>query len=236
MTVYVDNTHLPGYYPHGPGRQAASCHLFADTQTELHAFAVRLGARRSWFQPGPARGDRSGPYWHYDLSAGKRQQALRLGARAVTWHQAIQIIRDRDRRADRAKLADQANHAAGLAYRADDYARASRLLALARQADPARAALWAERASRVHAAARARAAQVTRPDDPRPLDQIIAARHDAAGIRADNPAIQFIASWNTHRQAAARQAQPEPGPSGESEPGPGTQPEGTGGRQPGAGS
>lgn len=42
---------------------------------ELHAFAARIGLRRSWFQP------RSVP--HYDLSPGKREQALRAGAEFV---------------------------------------------------------------------------------------------------------------------------------------------------------
>jgi hypothetical protein len=220
MTVYVDDAHIPATIRNGPARHTSTwCHLFADTQDELHAFAARLGLRRSWFQPGPARRDGSpSPYWHYDLTARKRQQALRLGAHAVTWHQSAQIIGDRDARAERARLADQASHAAGLAYQAGDYVKASRLLALARQADPARAALWAKQADRVHTAARARAADVAGPGDPRPLDQIIAARYQAAGIRADDPAIQFIACWNTQRQAAAHQAQPGPSPSGEGEP------------------
>jgi uncharacterized protein DUF4031 len=220
MTVYVDDAHIPATVRTGRAAHTpAWCHLFADTHDELHAFAARLGLRRCYFQPGPARGDGApSPYWHYDLTAGKRQQALRLGARPVTWHQAIQIIRDRQAAAERTNLADQANHAAGLAYRAGDYAKASQLVALARRADPARAPVWAERASRVHAAARARAAQVAGPDNPRPLDQIIAARHQAAGIRADDPAVQFIAAWNAQRRTAAHQAQPQPGPGGEGEP------------------
>jgi len=238
MTVYVDDAHIPATVRNGPARHTSTwCHLFADTPGELHAFAARLGLRRSWFQPGPARGDGSpSPYWHYDLTAGKRRQALRLGARAVTWHQAIQIIRDRDAQAERTNLADQASHAAGLAYRAGDYVKASRLLALAHRADPARAALWVERVGRVHAAARARAAEVAGPSDPRPLDQIIAARCEAAGIGADDPAVQFIACWNTQRQAAARQAHSEPGPGAQGEPGLAAQPGDAGDTQREAGS
>ncbi len=220
MTVYVDDAHIPATIRNGHAAHTSTwCHLFADTQHELHAFAARLGLRRCYFQPGPARGDGSpSPYWHYDLTAGKRQQALRLGARPVTWHQAIQIIRGRRAAAEHANLADQASHTAGLAFHAGDYARASRLLALARRADPARAAVWAERARRVHAAARARAAQIAGPDDPRPLDQIIAARCDAAGIGAGDPAVVFIAGWNTQHLTADHQAQPEPGPDSEGGP------------------
>jgi hypothetical protein len=221
MTVYVDDAHIPASIRNGPARHTSTwCHLFADTQDELHQFATRLGVRRTWFQPGPARGDGSpSPYWHYNLSVGKRQQALRLGARPVTWRESIQIIRDRETWAERTKVADQASHAAGLAYQTGDYARASRLLALAHLADPSRALPWAEWADRIHAAARAQAADVAGPGDPRPLDQIVRARCAAAGVCAGDPAVRFIADWNAQRWAAARQAQTEPGPSGEGEPG-----------------
>src|SRR2546423_1744197 len=64
---------------------------------------------------------------------------------------------------DRAHIADQASTAAGWAYRAGDYVKASRLLGLAREADPARAPLWAERAALVHAAAPEQAAKVAGP-------------------------------------------------------------------------
>src|SRR5437763_17045483 len=113
MTVYVDDAHIRATVRNGPARHTTAwCHLFADTQDELHAFAARLGLRRSYFQPGPARGDGSpSPYWHYDLTASKRQQALRLGAHAVTWRQSLQIIRDREARAARAEVADQASRA-----------------------------------------------------------------------------------------------------------------------------
>jgi hypothetical protein len=57
-------------------------HLIADTQDELHRFAIgTLGLRRSYFQPGKLRGDGSpSPFWHYDLTSGKRWQAIRHGA------------------------------------------------------------------------------------------------------------------------------------------------------------
>jgi hypothetical protein len=49
------------------------CHLTADTLEELHAFAAKLGMKREWFQD---KVDRP----HYDLTPGKRLQAIRLGA------------------------------------------------------------------------------------------------------------------------------------------------------------
>jgi hypothetical protein len=55
----------------------------ADTEDELHVFAARLGLKRSWFQPG-SRPEAA----HYDLTAGKRSQALVLGAVSETWREA----------------------------------------------------------------------------------------------------------------------------------------------------
>ena len=40
---------------------------------ELHDFAGKLGLRRDWFQPHPS-------HPHYDLTARKRDAAMRLGA------------------------------------------------------------------------------------------------------------------------------------------------------------
>lgn len=50
------------------------CHLTADTEDELHAFAAKLGMKRAWFQGPPHHRP------HYDLTPGKRLQALGLGA------------------------------------------------------------------------------------------------------------------------------------------------------------
>jgi hypothetical protein len=65
--VYVDQLRDWGW------RLGPSCHLIADTNEELHAFAARLGLKRAWFQA-----KSSGP--HYDLTASKRAIAVRLGA------------------------------------------------------------------------------------------------------------------------------------------------------------
>lgn len=52
-----------------------SCHLFSDTGDldELHEFAAKIGVKRGWFQD-----DERLP--HYDLTAGKRQFAVKQGA------------------------------------------------------------------------------------------------------------------------------------------------------------
>jgi hypothetical protein len=75
MTVYVDPLVDWGTLATARGpRHTVWCHLTADTQDELHAFAAALGLRRSWFQ-------HAGDWrWHYDITAPKRATALRHGA------------------------------------------------------------------------------------------------------------------------------------------------------------
>lgn len=55
--------------------RAGSCHLTIEPGGDLerlHGFAAELGLKRVWFQP------KSTP--HYDLTPGKRQMALDMGA------------------------------------------------------------------------------------------------------------------------------------------------------------
>lgn len=71
MTVYVDDMQRAARV----GRlNAVWSHLMADSDDELHAFAAKLGLRRSWHQkPGT-------PISHYDVTEPKRRLALKLGA------------------------------------------------------------------------------------------------------------------------------------------------------------
>lgn len=80
MSVYVDDGFVDGDW----GVWSGGGHMQADTLGELHAMADRLGLRRSWFQSKPGRPWRD----HYDLTAGKRDLALRLGAIPVTRREA----------------------------------------------------------------------------------------------------------------------------------------------------
>lgn len=80
MAVYVDSAGIPATVGRNTSRWS---HLTADTKDELHAFAERLGLRRSWFQTCKNRRmcpPERCPHWHYDVTAGKRAQALRMGA------------------------------------------------------------------------------------------------------------------------------------------------------------
>ncbi|MGV8932504.1 MAG: DUF4031 domain-containing protein [Luteimonas sp.] len=79
MSVYVDDAVTPWH-----GQRWA--HLMADTLDELHAFATRLGMPRRAFQ-----NKTSGA--HYDITAAQRDDAIRLGAVAISRHQDRQQMR-----------------------------------------------------------------------------------------------------------------------------------------------
>src|SRR5579863_7334555 len=198
MTVYVDDSLIPAKVGHCTSRWS---HLFADTEEELHAFARILGLRREWFQPGTHAPGKRGMPWNYDVTEHKRQQAIRLGATPVPWRDTPRLIRGR------AALADQADHTAGLAWRSGHLDRAEQLIQLARQLDPARAALWDKRLRAIeHTARQAQkpSESVTTgqnqqespgplPQQPQlPLAEEIAARLTTAGIKPTDPAITAI--------------------------------------------
>ena len=76
MTVYVDQLRtVLRTNPRWPW--PTSCHLYADSEEELHGFARKLQMRRTWFQP-----DLRLP--HYDLTAARRERAIKAGAVEVT--------------------------------------------------------------------------------------------------------------------------------------------------------
>jgi len=57
-----------------------SCHLWprhvsCESLEQLHTFARSIGLQRSWFQPRPLP--------HYDLTEGKRKQAVASGAHEI---------------------------------------------------------------------------------------------------------------------------------------------------------
>lgn len=86
MTVYVDDFRVPATVGRISGRWS---HLVTDGDLEeLHEFAQSIGLRRSWFQ-GPPRHRRP----HYDVTEGKRQQAIRAGATAITWRELGKVTR-----------------------------------------------------------------------------------------------------------------------------------------------
>lgn len=68
--IYVDETR-----DYGPAAQF--CHMWADTEDELHSFAAVLGLKRSWMHHSKGV---SGDFKHYDLRPSKRKLALEMGA------------------------------------------------------------------------------------------------------------------------------------------------------------
>jgi hypothetical protein len=84
--ILVDTPHG---YPNGPRhlRNARWCHMVSDTSLEeLHAFAMRLGLKRAWFQDGRTP--------HYDLVEAKRAVAVGMGAREVSDRELVRIARE----------------------------------------------------------------------------------------------------------------------------------------------
>ena len=74
--IYVDEI---TEYPSGKW-----CHMATDgTLEELHAFALRLGLKRRWFQNKPR-------HPHYDLRPSKRALAIQKGATAVDSFEMIE--------------------------------------------------------------------------------------------------------------------------------------------------
>lgn len=69
MSVYVDPLVDYGW------RLGPSCHMLADTDEELRAFAARIGMKPEWYQRKP-----HDPCGHFDLVASRRTKAVALGA------------------------------------------------------------------------------------------------------------------------------------------------------------
>ena len=84
MAVYVDELFNTQSLKNANWKYNQACHLKADTEEELHAFAEQLGLKREWFQ------DHINPaYKHYDLTASKRVIAIQRGAIPLTWREMV---------------------------------------------------------------------------------------------------------------------------------------------------
>jgi hypothetical protein len=84
MTVYVDDMFMPAKV--AGMRPAIWCHMQADTDEELHAFAAQLGLRRSWFQEKDGRPENN----HYDVTKSVRAKAVKLGAVEETIEEGVE--------------------------------------------------------------------------------------------------------------------------------------------------
>lgn len=85
MAVYVDP--IAAWGRSKTWKWDKSCHMFTDpgNEDELHALAKRIGLKRAWFQE---REDLP----HYDLTEGKRFQAVKAGAVEVTFQRMAAVM------------------------------------------------------------------------------------------------------------------------------------------------
>ena len=83
MPVYVDN--LKPSIKNKNWKYNKSCHLVADSLEELHAFAKEIKMPIAWFQ------NRLGMP-HYDLTEGKRGEAIKAGAIQINDSQLVDMI------------------------------------------------------------------------------------------------------------------------------------------------
>ena len=90
MSVYVDDMNPAGRVGRISSRWS---HLYADTHAELETFARQLGLRPSWIQHAGTHRE------HCDLTAGKRAQALQLGAQPISYLRDVSELIARRRRA-----------------------------------------------------------------------------------------------------------------------------------------
>ncbi len=97
MAAYVDDLlehPLAAYHGDGHAKRVGArnghqwCHLYADTEEELHAFATAIGLRRSWGQLSHAGTP------HYDLTPTRRVLAVAAGAVELD-RKAARALRER---------------------------------------------------------------------------------------------------------------------------------------------
>jgi hypothetical protein len=84
LTVYVDDIRIPARVGRITARWSHLTVGPGDEIEELHAFAARIGLRRTWFQ------DKPWPGAHYDVTDSKRLQAIAAGAVPITWREAAE--------------------------------------------------------------------------------------------------------------------------------------------------
>lgn len=82
MTVFVDDMEAPF------GRMKM-CHMIADSREELLGMVDRIGVARRWIQ------DEGTAKEHFDISKGKRAEAVRCGAVEISMIELVQKLKDR---------------------------------------------------------------------------------------------------------------------------------------------
>jgi Protein of unknown function (DUF4031) len=88
MSVYVDDWRQLATIRQNTSRWS---HLTADSTEELHSFARRLGIPAAAFQHKRGKPE----FDHYDVPDELREQAIALGAIALSWREAAKLRRRR---------------------------------------------------------------------------------------------------------------------------------------------
>lgn len=68
------------------------CHMFADTDDELHLMAARIGVARKWHQRPP-----NASWSHYDICLSKKKEAMALGAQEIKYRDLPKWLKERGR-------------------------------------------------------------------------------------------------------------------------------------------
>lgn len=84
--VYVDNMYLN---PIGQFGRMKMSHMAADTHDELIDMAKKIGVNTKWIQDEGTGGE------HFDISMGKRELAIRAGAKAVGMYELCPAMVER---------------------------------------------------------------------------------------------------------------------------------------------
>jgi hypothetical protein len=84
MAVYVDDWRQLATVRNMTARWS---HMTADTESELHEFAEKLGIPRRAFQHKPGKPQ----FDHYDIPEELRAKAMELGAVSLEWREAARL-------------------------------------------------------------------------------------------------------------------------------------------------
>lgn len=88
MTIYVDDAFIKAKVKQHDSRW---CHMLSDQKDpeELHLFAESIGLKRAYFQAAK----NYSPWWHqhYDLTEGKRKQAIAKGATEIDIYDWVEM-------------------------------------------------------------------------------------------------------------------------------------------------
>lgn len=89
--IYVDQIQKYEHIKEAQARRLGPgwCHLFADTDEELHEFASLLGMKREWFQEHDVAS-------HYDITPNRRAAAIEQGATQITTKNYIRLMRKKN--------------------------------------------------------------------------------------------------------------------------------------------